>query len=143
MTEIADWPAYPIGPRDSIFAIGVVSTKFAELESAMQFLFSTVFGLNREDGILIFAKIGNETAIDLTKRRLAKTEWPQKILDDVLYFVKAFEICKDNRNALMHSDLVWGPHKTVLFKTTKKALLRLQNPLSKRCVLSQTISSAT
>ena len=66
MTEIADWPAYPIGPRDRIFAIGVVSTKFAELESAMRFLFSTVFGLDQEDGILIFAKIGNETAIDLT-----------------------------------------------------------------------------
>ena len=33
---------------------------------------------------------------------------------------KAFEVCKGNRDGLMHSDLVWGPHKTVLFKTTKK-----------------------
>src|SRR4051812_2006551 len=128
MTAIADWPAYPIGPRDSIFAIGVVSTKFAELESEMRFLFSTVFGLDREDGILIFARIGNEAIIDLTKRRLAKTERPQKIQDDVLYFVKAFEICKDNRNGLMHSDLVWGPHKTVLFKTTRMGTTKVAKP---------------
>jgi hypothetical protein len=37
MASISDdgWPAYQVGPRDSIFAIGVVSIKYSQLEFAL------------------------------------------------------------------------------------------------------------
>jgi hypothetical protein len=44
----SQWPPYPIGPRDSIFAMGVASIKFNELESVLRFIFGTVFGLRAD-----------------------------------------------------------------------------------------------
>ena len=38
--------AYPTGPKDSIFAMGVASIKWAELESVLHFMFGTIFDLD-------------------------------------------------------------------------------------------------
>jgi hypothetical protein len=116
------WPAYRTGPRDSIFAIGMVSIKFAELESTLKFIFGTAFGLDLNATTIVASKIGNEACVDLIERRLSANEWGNDINEHVLYFLEAFGKCLENRNHLVHSNLAWvsGEQHTVLFKTSKQ-----------------------
>ena len=40
MVDDPKWPAYPIGNRQSIFALGIASIKYAELESVFTLIFA-------------------------------------------------------------------------------------------------------
>jgi len=120
MTAAPDWPAYPIGPRESIFAMGVASIKFVELESVLSFIFGTVFGLRLNDKDALAAKMGRGAVVDLIRERLPETMWPQSQQDDVVYFLTGFDVCASNRNQLAHSALAWiGDDTTILYKTVR------------------------
>ncbi len=114
MSETPKWPTYPTGSHDSIFALGVASSKFAELESILQFVFSTIFQLSLEHGPMVVAKLGNEAALDLARRAMLTAEilqtpsLPPTVTADVEYFLKGFDLCLKNRNHLMHSNFVWN-----------------------------------
>jgi hypothetical protein len=126
-SPLDDWPAYPIGPKDSIFALGVASCKFAELESIVHFMFATVFDFGLDTAIMIASKIGLEATIELTERQLPKTGWVESINDLVSYFFEGFGICFENRNHLMHSNFTWAP-VPILYKTTKKGTVQIAAP---------------
>jgi hypothetical protein len=121
MSETPHWPKYPIGPRDSIFAMGVASVKYAELESILTFMFKTIFYIEINPGNMIASKIGAEACADLIVQELENLPWPENIKELVNHFIKGFRICQLNRNHLMHSDLAWiAIPKTILFKRTKQ-----------------------
>jgi hypothetical protein len=121
MGETPVWPAYPVGPRDSIFAIGVASIKYTELESVLRFMFATVFDVSRDDAMMLVSKMGAAASVTLMQRKLPSIEWTDTIKEHVTHFIEAFGICSVNRNSLLHSELAWIEAKeTVLFKMTKK-----------------------
>jgi hypothetical protein len=69
-----DWPEYAVGPKDSLFAIGVASSNFTALEAVMQFIFATVLDLTIENSEMISAKkdrSGSYGHLDATKARNA------------------------------------------------------------------------
>ena len=132
-----DWPTYQIGPRESVFAIGVASTKFTELESVLCFLFATVFRIGSDDATMIVAKVGNIAAVILMEQKLdrpsreelaigeikPKTALAIAMEDHVRHFIKGFHVCASNRDHLMHSGLAWTGRDegdTILFKTSKQ-----------------------
>ncbi|MGO8908232.1 MAG: hypothetical protein ACLQDM_02725 [Bradyrhizobium sp.] len=116
-----EWPAYQTGPRESIFAMGVVSVKFAELESILTFMFATVLGIGIDTATKIISKIGIGPCLQLTSQMLATKKWSRATVELVEYFLEGAAICTENRNHLMHSNLAWtGDEHTVLFKTTKQ-----------------------
>ena len=121
MEDSPEWPSYTIGPKESLFAIGVASAKFAELESVIEFIFGTVFGIGMNAATLIVAKIGSGTALGLMEKQLPQLEWSDDIKDRVEHFFKGIKICTDNRNQIVHSNLAWtgANQKTVLYKTSK------------------------
>jgi hypothetical protein len=99
----------------------MVSIKFAELESSLQFMFGTIFGLDMEATFTIASKIGNEACLDLMERRLPSNHWREEVDGHALHFIVGFRKCLDNRNHLVHSNLAWtGNEHTVLFKTSKQ-----------------------
>jgi hypothetical protein len=117
-----DWPLFATGPRDSIFALGVICVKFVELESIFQFLFETILGFDpdRDVGKTIFAKLGTRPALQLSQDYLPKMERSDEVKALVSHFLKAMEICAENRNVLMHSHLAWKfGTETVLFKKSR------------------------
>ena len=104
--EIADdWPEYAVGHKDSLFAIGVASTNFAALETMLHYIFETVLDLTQENSGMIASKLGAEAVVRLTRQRLDKLNWPPEIKDRTLHFLKGFEMCRTNRNHLMHSEI--------------------------------------
>ncbi len=120
MVDDKEWPDYPIGPRNSVFAMGLISIKFAELESVLAFLFATQFEPGLDNTIALCAKVGSKACGELMDARLASHVWPDSTKQKVRHFLRAFFILTDSRNSLMHSNLAWvaGSH-TVLFKTAR------------------------
>ena len=132
MGESDEWPEYAVGSRDSLFAIGVASSNFAALEAVMQFMFGTVMDLSHENYEMIASKIGAEATVILTRQKLATLSWPDDTKDRVLHFLKGFDICLENRNQLMHSEIGYltgsESDKNFLFKRTKKGELHMAAP---------------
>jgi hypothetical protein len=129
MSSSSEWPNYTIGPRDSIFAMGVASTKFTELEVMLWFIFGTVFNLDMDGSTMIPAKIGNEATKDLIDRRLLKLGWGEPAKGHVEHFLEGFNICLENRNYLVHSGLAWtGSPSIVLLKTSKQGITQAAIP---------------
>ena len=103
--------------------------KYTELESVIEFMFGIVFEIDLHATRIIVAKIGFEAATQLMSKRLSQLEWPPRVTDAIDHFIKAVNICNDNRNHLLHSEMMWSDisgivpmkptHKTVLYKTTK------------------------
>jgi hypothetical protein len=117
----SDWPAYQIGPRESIFAVGVVSVKFAELESVMIFMFATMLGLDLDHATKTASKIGTRTCLNRMSAELGMTDWPNSTRELVGCFVDGASACTDNRNYLMHSNIAWtGDENIVLFKAMRE-----------------------
>jgi hypothetical protein len=84
------WPAYSTGPDDSIFALGVVSANYVELELAVLHIFSAILGTGEELSKRIMYKMSNEkTRERLMKEGLTLRTWPPEVNDLVLHFINA------------------------------------------------------
>jgi hypothetical protein len=118
----AAWPSFSTGPRESIFALGVICVKFVELESVFQFVFETVLGLDpdRDMGKIVFARLGTAPALQLCEDCLPGMGRNDEVKDLISHFLSAMKICAANRNYLMHSHMAWRfGEETVLFKKSR------------------------
>ena len=70
MTDPTPWPAYDVGPRESVFALGVASANCARLEVAFGFMFAKVFGITNDRAWERLAKTGNPERIRLMQQQL-------------------------------------------------------------------------
>jgi hypothetical protein len=130
MTTASDWPPYSIGPRESLFVIGIISTKYVELESVTEFIFCTVFDLGLDAGRIIFSKTGCLAATDLIASRLKQLDWPETTIEHVAHFVSAIKINNSNRNHLMHSELMFDNFReadVASVKTDKSVFFKASN----------------
>ncbi|HZK90468.1 MAG TPA: hypothetical protein VFC56_10010 [Stellaceae bacterium] len=97
------WPIYLPGPRDDIFAIGVVALTYGLLENILRVLFSCVADLNDFQALAIFERMSNAGRLDSLKDILKKTTISKPLKERVLHFCSAFDICAENRHGIMHS----------------------------------------
>ena len=129
MTETPDWPAYQIGPKDSIFALGVVSVNYARLEFAVHAMFATILGIGGALSYRLMYKISPEMRDKLMREMLPTRHWPKPVHDRASYFIEAHKICYENRNKLMHSNLISGSDQAiVLYKIGRDGRSTLTNP---------------
>ena len=133
MTESLDlsWPSYDVGPRDCIFALGVVSLSYAQLEFAFSGMFKTVTGIDRNTAELLLPRIRNDIRLNLMRERLPQHGWPLDITDRVSSFLDAFDICAANRNDLMHSNVFLTADAIILYKTSNSGRTLSCNPTLK------------
>lgn len=124
----ARWPKYPVGPVDSVYALGVVNSTFTLLEGIFAALFSKVVNVPDEFTAVLFGHTSTNLRLDLMKVSLGLTDWADEVKTQVLHFATGFQVCADNRNLLAHSFMrPHNPHhpiaseiKSVLTKTTKR-----------------------
>jgi hypothetical protein len=124
-----NWPQYQIGPRESIFALGVVGVKYAQLEFALSGIFATTLGISMSLGSIMMPKMTNNIRLRLLRERLPNCLWSHEVQDMVSHFIQAFEICAENRNLLMHSNIAsMSQDAIILYKTTREGKTVLCNP---------------
>jgi hypothetical protein len=118
------WPSYPVGSSDSIFALGVASIKYAELESSLVFIFATALGIPHELATMIHARVNSEACVKLIEQILPPLPLigpPTRDGIDIRYFLKGFQACTLNRSNLLHSaSAPFVPGGTFLYKTSKQ-----------------------
>lgn len=124
-----DWPPYDVGPRECMFALGVVGTKYAQLEFAFSGMFSTVTTMDRDATSRFMAKSRNDARLGKMRRSLAERDWPAEIKERVSCFIDGFKICADNRNLLMHSNIFYASRDAIiLYKSDNKGKTIACNP---------------
>jgi len=132
MADTPEWPAYQTGPKDSIFALGVISTNYARLEFATQGMFTSILGMNMTVGHLIFSRLGPEMRDVMMRQALQVRGWPENVGDLGYHFILAHKICYENRNKLMHSNIMVGSERAILlYKTDRSGKTTATNPTLK------------
>jgi hypothetical protein len=127
--EPSEWPTYTRAPRDSVFAIGVVSINYAQLEFALTAMFSTTLNIPISLASIIIPKIGNDVRTKLMIQTLPERPWPDRLKDQASHFITGFSICAENRNLLVHSNMFSGsPDAIVLFKSARDGRTIQCNP---------------
>lgn len=122
MAEPPAWPAYDIGPHDSVFALGVASVNYARLEFAFGFIFAKILNITNSQAWEILAKIrNNHKRLKRMRTALDELNWPDDTKNRVTHFMKAFKILADNRNLLDHSNVFSDTDApTTLYKSDDK-----------------------
>jgi hypothetical protein len=118
--DASKWPSYPIEPRESVFALGVVSVNYAGLEFALGSVFTNVLDLASNITWALLQKIGNEARIALLEQALCERDWPAELKECVIHFIKGFKILAENRNQLIHSNIFAGVEEQItLYKSNR------------------------
>ena len=129
MVDDPEWPAYPVGPKDSIFVLGVVSVNYAQLELAVYGIFTAILGLEPEVGRGLMYKTTFEMRDKLMREMLPTRKWQPNVIDLVRHFIEAHKICYENRNKLAHSGLHHlRPDTIILIKAERSGKGTLANP---------------
>jgi hypothetical protein len=130
MAEPDYWPTYATGPRESIFALGVISINYSRLEIAFARIFGIVLGIDWALSTLAMARIKSiETILAIMREALSKLDWPDDVKEQVGEFITAFKIFADNRNLLMHSTLLaGGTEANLLYKTNNAGKTTVARP---------------
>jgi hypothetical protein len=130
MTDSPDWPTYQVGPKDSIFALGVVSANCARFEFALHGMFTTILGVDGPLGARLMFKMSPEMRDRMMRELLPTKEWPENVIDLSDHFIKAHKTLYENRNKLMHSNVVsFGSQRSPLFyKTNRDGRTVLSHP---------------
>ena len=132
MADAPKWPPYPTGPIDSIFAVGVATIKYSEIEASLVFIFANVLGIPHKLATMIHSRVSSDACIKLIIQILPpKPAYGPELqaVSEVRYFLEAFQICTENRNHLVHSTIApMGTPDTVLYKTSKQGNVILSMP---------------
>jgi hypothetical protein len=106
-----EWPAYRVGNRDYIHALGVIASVFNLLEFRFRSFFPIYTRIPSQPAYALFAKINNELRLELIRGAMNFSSHPEPIKADIRHFLAGFKICADNRNILMHSTVIYlfGP----------------------------------
>jgi hypothetical protein len=130
MTDDPKWPLYPVGPHDSVFALGAVSVKYAQLEFAVFGMFRTILSLESDVATRLMFKIGPEMRDKLMREMLPSRNWPEEVTALAQHFIEGHKACYENRNKLMHSNLIaMSSEAIILAKTGRDGKTTLSNPL--------------
>lgn len=92
-----------MGPRDTIFALGVLALNYNRLEVAFRTLFAAVTETSMQQTTFLFPKIGNDVRLKLIAQSLGVRKLDDNITDRVKHFCSAFDTMAENRHSVMHS----------------------------------------
>jgi hypothetical protein len=88
---------------DAVFAIGSITLNYGKLENAFRDLFCLGTGMTSRQGYALFHRIQNDVRLAILDDLLPDRGLPDEGVQLTLHFMRAYNICVDNRNALMHS----------------------------------------
>lgn len=127
---MTDWPQYQIGPKDSVFALGVVSANYVKYEQCVLGMFIVIVGLDVVSGRSIMFKLGTDVREKLMREMILTWPWPEDTIELCNHFIDAHKIIVENRNKLMHSNIMYHGknHDGMLYKTMRDGTYRFSMP---------------
>lgn len=105
--QASSWPAYPPGPPDHVYALGVLSINYNRLEVQFLRLLQHCGSASDEITAFLFEKTPTNVRIQWLKKALDAKQVNSKVRPLLDHFIAAYSRCTDNRGLLIHS-LIWG-----------------------------------
>lgn len=96
------WPNYLPGPRENIFAIGVISLLYGQLENLFSCVFSAATQMEIDQAEVVFRKINNDVRSGIVRQSL-RSDLRTDLSECVEHFLKGYAICASNRHDIMHA----------------------------------------
>lgn len=124
----SSWPTYEVGPKESMLALGVVSANYARLEFALTHMYAVIIGIDSSEATMRISRIiRKNTHLERMRRHLEnRPQWPSSVRDLCARFIDGFSLLNDNRNKLMHSNVISSSAEiTVLYKTNREGKTEL------------------
>ena len=105
-----DWKTTRALPASAthVHALGAITLLYNDLEYTMSLLLDQYLGAGQEIAEPIFVRLTNNQRIDIITGLANKLEKDEAALKAVLYALKCFGICGENRNILMHLIHDWS-----------------------------------
>lgn len=97
------WPRYKIAPREHLEALGAITINWNTLEIMLFMVLRHYIRAPDDSAQAIFFALGNTSRTDLLLTMARKVEKRADVLARVEHFAKAYDICRENRNWLMHA----------------------------------------
>jgi hypothetical protein len=70
MTDPTEWPEYDVGPRESVFALGVASINYARLEFAFSGVFAKVLAKTNKEVWAVLPTLTNDKRLREMRKHL-------------------------------------------------------------------------
>lgn len=93
-----------IEPR-KLHAIGVIALQWSVCERNLRMLFTMAAELSADDGLLVTYDLPNSRIWEKLQALVRRKVSNDFIDDDLKWYAKQFDICSNNRNALVHASL--------------------------------------
>ena len=100
------WPSYDVAPAAYAHALGILSINYNSLEWIFRCMHEFYNGANRQLTDLVFAKIANNVRLDLLRKTAELVITDDDMREHIEHFADGFAVCTDNRNLLMHSQII-------------------------------------
>ncbi|HXF53271.1 MAG TPA: hypothetical protein VNK52_04020 [Hyphomicrobiaceae bacterium] len=85
-----------------LYAIGLITLLWNRIEDHVDYLLKTIGGPVQGLSDLVVGKLGNVTKMHIILEA-ARSEWEPEGLAQLEHFFRAFNICRQNRNIILHS----------------------------------------
>ena len=100
------WPKYETGRPDYIYALGVLSANFNDLESWLKMLLGLYVKITPQAASYLIARLDNAGRLDLLTLCFEASPHTERIKAALRYFVKGYATCAENHNILLHSQAI-------------------------------------
>jgi hypothetical protein len=105
----AGWPAYGSNfSRGTTDAIGVLVETFNDCEQALRFiLLSFMRGKLWNNHIVVEQMASTAAVIEAIHGYMAESPHRKRLEDSVNFSIRSFEVCRANRNSMIHFGMAW------------------------------------
>jgi hypothetical protein len=114
------WPTYEVAPDDSIHALGVVSINYTRFERTHVWMLAAVGNLSEFQATSIIGRLNTIDRGALIERLLQNGQLPNIAVTNVKHYLQAMKILVENRNILIHSNIIRGAGNEPAIYSTKR-----------------------
>jgi hypothetical protein len=100
------WPSYKVADDDSVYALGVMNINYVRFEATLVYMLAAVANMKQNQAAVFISRTGAAERANLIKVFASKRKLPAKASTGIDHYLKALRTLTENRNTLIHGNLV-------------------------------------
>jgi hypothetical protein len=119
----ASWPAYGSNfSKGTTDAIGILVEMFNDCELALGYILLSFMKGKIWHNHLVVEQMGSTAVIDAIQGYLAESPHRKKLEEAVIFSIRSFEVCRANRNSIIHFGMAWRKERGYVTKLMRVKL---------------------
>lgn len=136
------WPAYGSNfSRGTTDAIGVLVETFNDCEQALSFILLSFMRGKLWDNYMVVEHMNSTAVIEAIQGYLAESRYRKRLEGAVNFSIRSFEVCRANRNSIIHFGMAWRTPRgyatkliRIKLRAGRRRLMRTIKPADVRAV---------